>query len=715
MDISYDASRRLFHLHTDEVSYAFAVNDNGKLVHVYWGKAMHASDAFDPYLPYVLAGGSGLRGVDQDSQRRLELRTQEPFDYGEPTLMAEFADGVRTVRLVYESHEIKGDTLTVLLKDEYYPFQVELQYKTYGNLPLISRNYTVKNLGEQDVRLTELGSATWHLPAGIQYRMTHQAGNWGSEHTVNRHMLTQSRTVLQNTRVTATTAQQTPFFALDANGAATETSGEVYYGVLHWSGDFKITVEQEYMKRVSVSGGINDFDTAWTLHPGERFETPLFTCGFSARGFERMTEVFYDWQLDYLCPRGKNTDKAHAPRPVIYNSWYPYEFSVNEENLLALIDKAADIGTELFVIDDGWMPKRVDAHAGLGDWVADPARFPNGLKPIVEKCHAKGMMFGLWVEPEMVNPDSDLYRAHPDWVIREETRPMSQQRNQYVLNLARDDVRDWAIQWLDKLMDENQLDYLKWDMNRYVTEKGWPGATREERDGMSIRYTQNLLAIWKHMNESHPDVLFENCASGSGRCDFGMVPYADRINRSDNADPVDIMVIHEGFSMLFLPKTAGGAGNIAPQVHHIHGRATPLSYRVHWGMTGSMSIGIDLLKTDQETLDTLKAATDRFKQLRGDLQDSYVYRIASATEHPYALFQYVRRDRKAFTLFAFAHGMRNWDLSLPRFRMRGLLPNALYRDEQGKLWRGEALMNDGITLSLKGDYDSKMLVFTLAE
>lgn len=713
MTITFDASRRLFHLRTEEVSYAFLIADDGKLVHLHWGEALADESRFDPWIEAVRTVPVTSGGVDKNAQRRFELRTQEPYDFGDPAILAEHPDGVRSTRLVYVSHAIESDLLRVLLRDEHYPFEVELLYQTYGELPLISRSCVLRHAGETgDVRLKKMGSATWHLPIGVPYRLTHLAGNWGSEYTINRHMLTQSRSVLQNTRLTSAAQQQTPFFALDEGGRSTETVGEVYYGVLHWSGNFKINVEEEYGRRVSVSGGVNDFDTEWTLGPGESFHTPKFTAGFSPRGFERMTEVFYDWQLDYLSPRGKKTDKAHAPRPIIYNSWYPYEFDVREENILALIGKAADVGAELFVIDDGWMSGRVDARAGLGDWTPDPKRFPHGLSVISDACHQRGLLFGLWVEPEMVNPDSDLYRTHPDWVLHDPTRPRTEQRGQLVLNLARDDIRDWIIGWLDGLIESCGLDYLKWDMNRYMTEAGWPEADPTTRRELSIRYMQNLEKIWQHLNARHPDLLLENCAAGGGRSDFGMVPYADRINRSDNADPVDVMILHEGFSMLFLPKTAGGAGNIAPAIHHVHGRPTPLEFRIHSGMTGSMSIGIDLLKADQPTLDRLREATTRFKQLRGDLQDAYVYRIASAYEHPYAVFQYVRRDRRAFTVFAFAHGMRNWDKPLPRFRLRGLLPDAAYRDEQGTVWRGDALMRIGLSIPLQGDFDSKMLVFT---
>lgn len=563
--------------------------------------------------------------------------------------------------------------------------------------------------------MDHLKSAAWHLPAGEEYRLTHLSGNWGCEYGRNELMLTQARTVLQNNRITCAAAQQTPFFALDRNGHATETMGHLFFGVLHWSGNFNITVERQYGKRVCVTGGINEFDTQYVLRSGEVIETPMFTAGFVSQGFERMSEVFYDWQFDFLLPRGNKINKPHLERPVIYNSWYPFQFDVNEEDCLSLIDKCVELGVELFVIDDGWMSGRINQKAGLGDWVADKERFPNGLSIISKKCHDNGISFGLWVEPEMVNPDSNLYRKYPDWVIHDPSRPRTLQRSQLVLNLARDDVRDWIIGWLDQLIEQYQLDYLKWDMNRYVTENGWPDAAPEDRRSLSIRYTKNLLAIWKHLNEKHPDVLFENCASGGGRSDFGMVPYADRINRSDNADPVDIMVIHEGFSMLFVPQTGGGAGNIAPARHHIHERLTPLQFRIHWGMTGWMSIGINLLTASQEELSQLKAAVAEFKIRRAELQNSYVYRIASARKNPYAIFQYVNRNRHAFTLFAFGHGMRCWDLPMPRMRMRGLISEALYICEDGQQMTGEALMNYGIRLHLKGDCDSIMMRWFVAE
>ncbi len=715
MQIIYSEKGHFFHLSTSEMSYVFGITPDKRLVNLYWGAQLSGEESILPLAEEVYASFKAPGDVDVKLVRTFEITSGEPFDYTSPALKIVFPDGVRSLRLLYQSCKIEENHLTVTLRDAVYPFEVELHYKGYADLPLISRYIVLNNMCGEPVTVDAAKSASFHLPGGESYRLTHLSGNQCAEYTKNTVMLTQARTVIQNNRVTCGAAQATPFFALDKEGKATETSGEIYFGVLSWSGDFSIVVENQYPKQVSVIGGMGtDFENV-ILKPGETLKTPDFTAGFVSCGFERMSEVFYDWQFDHICPRGRKTDKAHAERPVIYNSWYPFSFNVNEENCISMIDECASIGAELFVIDDGWMPGRTNDHTGLGDWVADSVRFPHGLRPVADYCHKKGLLFGLWVEPEMVNPDSDLYRAHPDWVIHDPTRPRTEQRNQLVLNLAREDVYEWMVAMLDRVVTEYKLDYLKWDMNRYVSEDGWPDAPAEDRKSLSFRYTRNLFRVWEHLNAVYPDLLLENCASGGGRSDFGMVPYADRINRSDNADPVDVMVIHEGFSMLFIPKTAGGAGNIAPAKHHIHMRETPLSFRSVWGMTGSMSIGINLLTADKDTKEELKRIVARFKTLRGDLQNAYVYRIASAYDHPYVLFEYVRRDRKAFTLFAFGHGMRAWDLQLPRFRMRGLLPDAVYVSEDGRELTGEALMQIGLKVSLRGDYASDMSTWKIKE
>lgn len=694
MAIMYDATRRAFHIQVGGMSYAMVVDCKGKLMNAYWGGRLPSLDCLDGILKKIDV--DRVRHHAGSMTNNLEFRDQDAFDYAEPAVLAIHGDGVRSTMLYYDRHQLDGNKLSIVLKDKVYPFEVELVYETFGELELLSRRAIYRNVGEESVTLDIMKSATVSLPARQKYRITHFSGNWGAEYGRQTLDLTQGQFVLESHRLVSAAQQHTPFIMLDPRGESTETSGEVYFGALQWSGDFKITVEKVYFGDVTVTAGVSDYDCQISLGQGESFEAPAFCIGYSGCGFERMSEILYDWQFDHISPRSK----AYTIRPIIYNSWYPYLFDIYEENLLNVIVKAKEVGAELFVIDDGWMPKRVNSEAGLGDWVPDKERFPNGFTPIVEACHANGLLFGLWVEPEMCNPDSDIYRAHPEWILSEPTREPALQRTQYVLDISREDVCQWCMDWLDDLITTYKLDYLKWDMNRFVTERG------VDR-GKAVKYIQNLYRIWRSMNERHPNVIFENCASGGGRADFGMVPYADRINRSDNAHPADVMILHEGFSRLFIAKTAGGAGNIALDAN------VPLQFRIHLGMTGSMSIGIDLLKASEETLAKLAEATAAFKEVRDDLQNSYVYRIASATENPYVVWQYVRRDRKTFAVFGFSHSMRVWEAQqLPRFRMRGLVPDGIYVDAQGVEHTGIELMNIGIELPLTfGDYKSCFLYF----
>lgn len=702
MYISFNPGLKLFRLVSPEMEYAFAVNKYGELINLHWGAPMNADSDYA-----MLLADESIMSREARSYNSGEYRFGAPFDFATPAIRVRFPDGAETLRLVYKSHEITSDSLIVTLTDSFYPFEVKLIYKSFGDLALISRSGVITNHTNGKVLLRSAMSATLQLPRGEDYRLTHFAGAWGSEYQRQSHMLTQSKTVLETSCLTDAAAYAVPFFALDEGGHSTEKFGEVYFGALQYSGDFRIIAEVQHtpqVKRTSITLGINDFTAEISLQPGESFETPKVIAGFSCRGFEHMSEILYDWQFDYILPRGVKTDKAHAPFPIIYNTWYPYEFDIDEEKLINFIPRAKYIGAELFVIDDGWMKGRSGETCGLGDWFMDTERFPHGLGYIADKAHEAGMMFGLWVEPEMVNPDSDLYRAHPDWVLCEPNRERTLQRTQLILDMSRDEITDWAIDWLDKLIIDAKLDYLKWDMNREATEIGLDCFER----AVAVKYMKNIERIWKHLNETFPDLLLENCASGGGRADYGMLPYASRVNRSDNADPIDVMLLHEGYSTLFVPKLAGGAGNISPSPNTINHRVSPLEFRINSGMTGSMSVGVNLLKSDQTELDALRDALSRFKVLRPALQNSYVYRIASANEHPYCVLQYTKRDRTQFSLFAFGHGMHQWNRQLPRFRMRGLIPDAYYICEDGRKISGAALMNSGIDVTLFGDYASNV-------
>ncbi|MBQ7900822.1 MAG: alpha-galactosidase, partial [Clostridia bacterium] len=647
---------------------------------------------------------------------KTEYITRESSLHAEPCVMTEFADGTRDLQLVYRNHCItgtdKGEMLAIVLRDRYYDFEVTLNYYTYKGVDLISKNAVFSDKCIEPVVVTKMKSGTLYPAHNRPMRLMHMAGRALAEYQKKYTLLNQGRFTIDNTRGNCASHQHVPFFAID-EGDATETAGRVWYGLLHWSGDFRMDFEQSPEGQLIVSAGINDFDTEIVLENGESFETPLFTTGFTSGGYERMSRELYDYQYDYLLPQSKIKNDF----PIICNTWYPYLMEVTEEKCLGFIDKARYIGAELFVIDDGWFGRRFDATDGLGDWWVTPEKFPNGLRPIADKAHSCDMKFGLWIEPEMVNEKSDLYKQHPEWVLSFPNREKTKIRNQLVLNLAREDVMEFVWETVDRLISEYDLDYLKWDMNAYITE------TAPHMKDMRIKYIRNLYEVWRRINEKYPDVLLENCASGGARSDFGMAPYSDRINRSDNSDPVDVLKIHEGFSTYLLPRLAGGAGNVAASPNDMQSRVTPLKYRAILGMTGSMSIGVNLLKATDEEIEQLKSYIAQYKEIRHITHNSYVYRLTSAFENNNtAVWEYLARDGKNAIVFAFANGSNFLD-AMPRVRLRGLDSHKLYRitGEEYKHRRpdtgmeapaerfahGDSLMNFGLRIDAFGDYDSQ--------
>lgn len=717
-NITYYESEKIFSIQTPNASYFLKVDKEGGLRNLYWGgKIENPTD-----VEFELEGFPYAYHFPHPY--REEFLTRHRQFYDEPCLLAEFADGTRDVRLQYKSHEISktetGEKLTIVLQDEYYAFSVELNYLTYQGIDLLSKNAVIINYGKNDVKLTKMQSGTMYTAWNRPMRLMYMDGRWGREYQKKTMQLQTGRFCLDNKRGVCAGPHYVPFFALD-EGDATETQGNVWYGALHWSGNFKIEFERTYTNQLTVTAGVNDFDCEMILGEGQRFETPLFSIGFSDGGYEKMSETLYDFQFDFLAPQ----NKVKKIFPVIYNSWYPYEFDVNEENCLGLIDKAKEIGAELFVIDDGWFTNRENEKTGLGDWECDLVKFPHGLKIIADKAHEKGMLFGLWVEPEMVNEESELYRKHPEWVLRYPNRSKTKMRYQCVLNLAREDVKEFVWNVVDRIISEYSLDYLKWDMNTYITEAGDSTYEGNQKE-IWVKFTENLYEIWRRMNEKYPHVLYECCAHGGARSDYGMIPYSDRINRSDNADPVDVLKLHEGFTTYLLPKYAGGAGNLATSPNGINGRVSPLKYRAYLGMTGSMSIGVNLLKTSQEELDEIRKYLEQYKEIREITQQAYVYRLASAFDGPYTVWEYLKRDRTEGVLFVFVHGMSFKD-EMPRMRLRGLEAHEKYQvsgfekyvekgfdtvvREKELEWTafGDTLMKFGISLAGRGDYDCQLI------
>ena len=680
-----------FVIETKNASYIFEINKKGELIQRYFGKKLLFPEELDS--PVTSDEFSGHINIYKYTP---EYPVSVRGFYDEPCLTAAFSDGVRDLELIYESHTIKGDTLRVLLKDKFYKMRVVLIYKVFEDWDIIDKSAEVENYGEDFVFLSDFKSGAMYFPHSKKYILLHQWGHWSNEYRRECTPISHDKIVLETKRGICSGPQATPFFAIGTENAS-ETEGEIRYGVLHYNGNFKIVAEENAGNVLCVSAGISDYTTQIRLSNGEKFTLPVLTIGYSGCGFEKMSNSLYDYQFDYCLPRSR----ANRTMPVIYNSWYPFEFDVDEKKCLSLLDKVKEIGAEMFVIDDGWFGNRLTEKSSLGDWTPDKRRFPDGIRAVSDAAHKKGLLFGLWMEPEMVNPDSELYRKHPEWVLRYPTRSALQFRWQYVLDVSRKEVLEFIWETADRLISENNLDYLKWDMNRYIAE------INPKENDFFVRVAENICEIWARINKKYPDVLLECCAHGGARTDFAMIEYCDRINRSDNSDPIDMLRLHEGFTMCMVPRLAGGAGNIPLENHPLNERISPLEYRAHLGMTGSMSIGMNLLTLKEETIEDLKNYIAEFKLMRPSLHNSYLYRLESAFDKNFAVWEYLERNGNSAHVFIFGHGLTKRDRQA-RILLRGLERDKKY-DVDGGIYSGDTLMNYGLAITPFGDYYSKLI------
>ena len=425
--------KRLWILEAKNTSYVVGLDEEDNLQNIYWGTKL-------PYISDYLVADFKKGHSSFDSREgfvNLEYPAWGGLLYSEPCIKATFSDNVRNLTLKYMGYEIiKNDEdiseLRIDLRDGLsYKLQVSLYFRMFEEFDIIEKYVEVFNKGEGPVTLESIQSGAWYLPKDFNYRMTHLAGRWSGESQLKQTILTEGKKVIESRRGT-TSPHANPWFALD-KGNAEEEQGDVWFGALAWSGNWKIDFELSTFGQLKVTGGINDFDFTWNLKPNSSFKTPIFTGGFTEKGFGVASRLMHSYQLRHILPK----EHAMKLRKVIYNSWEATYFDVNAESQKALAIKAASIGVEVFVIDDGWFGARNNDKAGLGDWTVNKNKFPQGLTPLIKTVNDLGMDFGIWVEPEMVNPDSDLYREHPDWVYYFKGLKRTEARNQLVLNLAR--------------------------------------------------------------------------------------------------------------------------------------------------------------------------------------------------------------------------------------------------------------------------------------
>ncbi len=687
----------LWTLRTRRTAYAFGLDSNGYLIHVYWGAKLPSTDDFES--PEVYA-----RNLFRELYTREEFPIWGDFKYNEPCLKVRFADGVRAAILDYSDSQIEDgngvSTLTITLTDRHYPLQVALVYRVFEAYDVIERSARIINTGSEPIEIEQVLSAAWDLPLRDSYQLTTLNGKWGGEFQLQRVDVPMGKQVVERRRG-ASGFDSNPWFALGADKATTETHGEVWFGALAFSGNYKLVVERTAYEQVTVSGGINDFDFQWRLAGGETFETPVFVGGFTEGGYGEASRLLHGYQIAHVLP----PETAQTARPVVYNSWYVTEFDVRFENQIKAAELAAQIGVEMFVMDDGWFGQRNNDRAGLGDWTVNKDKFPEGLGPLIQRVNELGMDFGIWVEPEMVNPDSDLYRAHPDWVYHFPNRPISTGRNQYVLNVARPDVQAFIVDFLDDLLSHNDIKFVKWDMNRHFSEPGWPGAPEGRDREIWVRHTRGIYDILRQVRAKHPGVIWESCSGGGGRVDLGVMPYAEQFWMSDNTDPYDDLFIQEGFTQAHAPLTRM---MWVTDANWINGRPFNLDYRFHVAMMGLLGVGADLPEWSEADLKSAANHIAVYKEIRETVQFGSLYRLRSPRESALSAVQFVHPDGHEAVVFAFLSASTFGEFRT-MLRLQGLDADATYQINDNLTLSGQALMKRGLPLALKGSFVSQML------
>lgn len=638
-----------------------------------------------------------------------EVSTRGGWVPERPMLEVIFADGCRDTVLTFqkgEKLEINGQaSLRLDFRDDTYGLEVSSYYRLLPEEDMVEKWITVRNKSSEKVVIENAQSGALGLPKD-EYDLVHFSGTWGNEFVVEQARLTPGTKSIE---VRTFREMKSPWFALRPHGEKAPANGQVWFGALVASLNWRMDFNKSYHGSLQLSGGHNFWDTTWTLDPEEEFTTPKIVFGYSSDGMDGVAQRMHRYVREQILPE----NFRQKPRPVLYNSWYSTHFGVTEENQLALAEVAKEIGVELFVVDDGWFKGRITDKTGLGDWTIDKERFPQGLGNLIKRINEMGMDFGIWVEPEMVNPDSDLYRAHPDWVLHYPKRERLTARNQMMLNLAREDVYEYLLTSLDALLSENNIKFIKWDANRSVSEPGWPDASPEVQRELRIRFAHNLHRLLAELRKRHPDVMFENCASGGGRIDLGMMSYTDQNWISDISAGVERLSIQRGYLQAYPQNTM--VSWVLGDCHYGGQEGIPLSFQFHSSMCGVLGVGDTITKWTEEERATASAMIETYKKHRDTIQNGTVHHLRSADQTGQEALQYNGSEESVIFLFNVYNTMMRRTTaasSSQNIKLKGLDPAATYIVSNGFYgsYTGETLMNAGLPWFLTEEKTSAMLV-----
>lgn len=724
MSIVFHEKNRTFHLFNDKISYIMAVLPNGQMGQLYFGKRIHQREDYS-YLLEMMARPMGSYVFENDRTLSLEHVKQEYGVYGStdyrcPAVEILQENGSRISDFCYKSHTVSGgkpklkglpatytesdseaETLTLVLEDKVTGIELELLYTLFAGSGIIARSARFLNCGKKPVHLLKAMSLCMDLP-DHDYDWIQFSGAWARERYPKKRRLETGIQSVGSMRGHSS-HEHNPFVILK-RPTADEFQGEVIGFSLIYSGNFLAQAEVDTHDTTRVLLGINPEWFDWKLEPGEEFQTPEAVMVYTDWGMNDMSQTFHRLFQKRLA-RGYWRDRE---RPILINNWEATYFDFTEERIVEIAKKAKEQGIELFVLDDGWFGKRTSERAGLGDWKANPERLPEGITGLAQKIEALGMKFGLWFEPEMVNKDSDLYREHPDWILSVPERRQSQGRYQYVLDFSRKEVVDYIYDRMAEILGSGKVSYVKWDMNRSITEC-WSAALPADRQGEVFhRYILGVYDLYDRLNTAFPEVLFESCASGGGRFDPGLLYYAPQGWASDDTDAAERLKIQYGTSYCY-PISSIGAHVSASPNHQIM-RSTPLYTRANVACFGTFGYELDLNRLTAEEQEEVKRQTAFMKKYRSVLQFGSFYRLESPFEGNVTAWMSVSGDRKT-AVVGWYRTLNGINMGYTRVKLRGLEPDSVYRVSADGVLRGEyygdELMNVGLVTS---DADSGELL-----
>lgn len=711
------AEEQILSVDTDDTSLIFRVAESGELFQQYYGARLTA--------PQDLL--KQKRASRDDAFEALStFGKTNPY---EVALKVTHADGGLSTDLRYLRHETAvqddGRTLTrIFLKDKRYDFFVTLYFRASAVENVMESWSEIDNQETGSVVLENMASFDWVLKRNA-YWLTHFHGSWAYEMQQAEERLASGIKIVESKKGVRTTQTENPSFMLSLNHAAEEDAGEVIGGALAWSGNYKLCFQVDSEERLHITAGLNPYGSAYHLDPGARFETPKCIFSHSSHGKGPISRRFHRWARKYALRDGDQL------RPVLLNSWEGAYFSFDEQKIFEMITDTAKLGAEMFVLDDGWFGNkypRNNAAAGLGDWQVNTNKLPHGIEPLIDHAEKEGIQFGIWVEPEMVNPKSELAENQPEWIVKRPGREQQLERNQLLLDLSNPAVQDFVFKSVDDLLTAHpRLAYIKWDANRHVQNIGSSYLPADRQSHFWIDYIHGLYDVYDRLMKKHPNVIFQACASGGGRLDYGSLPYHHEFWTSDNTDAWSR--IYQQWNTSHFYPAIGMAAHVSGSPNHQTKHVTPLKLRFDVAMTGRL--GLELLKdlTPKEER-FAKAAVETYKRIRPTIQQGDLYRLRSPYKENRAALMYVTPEKDHAVLFGFVtrfHSRGNY----MTVQLQGLDPRAEYRvteinrtsdnprflqfNGSGETFSGDFLMKRGVRLGIIRQYDSAVLELVKTE